>query len=154
MQIRGFDLQKAGICLMEEQTIFEIIHNMDKVTNNLIIQWGKLFNEDLGISHILVLAHLQHHGNSRPSDIAKALGLTPPTLTHLSEKLVQKQLAVRIVDEKDRRIIYLGITDKGLDIVHKANQDGQILRRNLFEKLTEEERQQLLKIYEKLTGFL
>lgn len=40
---------------MKEQTIFEIIHNMDKVTNNLIIQWNKMFNEDLGVSHILVL---------------------------------------------------------------------------------------------------
>ncbi|MCE4049878.1 MULTISPECIES: MarR family transcriptional regulator [Bacillaceae] len=135
---------------MEEQTIFEIIHNMDKVTNNLIIQWNKMFNEDLGISHILVLSHLEKKGNSRPSDIAKALGLTPPTLTHLSEKLVHKGLAIRIVDETDRRIIYLGITDKGSEIVVKAHQEGQMLRRNLFEKLTEEERLQMLKIFEKL----
>lgn len=38
---------------MEEQTIFEITHNMDKITNKLIIQWNKLFYEDLGVSHIL-----------------------------------------------------------------------------------------------------
>lgn len=137
---------------MEEKTIFEIIHNMDKVTNNLIIKWNKMFNEDLGISHILVLSHLEKKGNSRPSDIAKALGLTPPTLTHLSEKLVHKGLAIRIVDETDRRIIYLGITEKGSEIVVKAHRDGEILRRNLFETLTEEERLQMLKIFEKLNG--
>lgn len=137
---------------MKEQTIFEIIHNMDKVTNNLIIQWNKMFNEDLGVSHILVLGHLKQSGRSRPSDIARALGLTPPTLTHLSEKLVRKKLAIRIIDEFDRRIIYLGITDKGVEMVNRANQEGQALRRNLFEKLTDEERQQLLKIYEKLNA--
>ncbi|GAA0592088.1 hypothetical protein GCM10009001_05320 [Virgibacillus siamensis] len=135
---------------MEEPTIFQIINNMDKVTNNLIVQWNKVFDEDLGVSHILVLGHLMVHGNSRPSDIAKELGLTPPTLTHLSEKLVQKKLALRIRDESDRRIVNLGITDEGIATVQRANQKGVELRKNLFEKLTEEEREQLLSIYEKL----
>ncbi|WP_042354502.1 MarR family winged helix-turn-helix transcriptional regulator [Bacillus rubiinfantis] len=139
---------------MKEQTIFELIHFMDKVTNNLIIQWNKQFNEDLGISHILVLAHLLENGKSRPSDIAKVLGLTPPTLTHLSEKLVKKQLAIRVLDESDRRIIYLDITSRGMEMVQKANKEGATLRGNLFQKLTEEERGQLLKIYEKLNGAL
>lgn len=137
---------------MKERTIFEIIHNMDKVTNNLIIQWNKTFNEDLGVSHILVLGHLKAHGKSRPSDIAKVLGLTAPTLTHLSEKLVRKKLAVRLPDESDRRISYLGITDKGEEMVIRAYQEGATLRKNLFEKLTDMEREQLLKIYEKLNN--
>lgn len=136
---------------MEEQTIFEIIHNIDKVTNNMIIQWNKMFGEDLGISHILVLSHLKNNGTSRPSDIAKALGLTPATLTHLSEKLVQKTLVNRLRDEADRRVSYLGITSKGLEIIKRANTDGQKLRTALFERLTEEERLQLLKIFEKLS---
>ncbi|PWU68167.1 MULTISPECIES: MarR family winged helix-turn-helix transcriptional regulator [Gracilibacillus] len=139
---------------MEEQTIFHIINNMDKVTNNLIVQWNKVFEEDLGVSHILVLGHLKVHGKSRPSDIAKILGLTPPTLTYLSEKLVQKNLAKRLVDDSDRRIIHLGITDKGIEVVQRANQKGVELRKRLFEQLTKEERKQLLTIYEKLNKSL
>lgn len=139
---------------MKEQTIFELIHSMDQVTNNLIIQWNKLFKESLGISHILVLSHLNKNGKSRPSDVARALELTPPSLTHLSEKLVQKELATRLVDEGDRRIVYLAITDKGTDMLNKAQEEGQTLRRNLFEKLTEEERQHLLSIYDKLNNFI
>lgn len=135
---------------MKEETIFEIIHNMDKVTNNLIVQWNKIFNEDLGVSHILILGHLLVHGKSRPSDMAKTLGLTPPTVTHLSEKLVKKELVGRSADDTDRRIIYLDITGKGKDLLHRANEEGQVLRKNLFEKLTEEEREQLLYIYRKL----
>ncbi|WP_277584043.1 MarR family winged helix-turn-helix transcriptional regulator [Psychrobacillus antarcticus] len=137
---------------MENQTIFELIHNMDKFTNNQIIQWNKTFNEELGISHILVLGRLKGNGKSRPSDIARVLGLTPATLTHLSEKLVLKNLAVRLTDESDRRIIYIQITDKGIDMLYRANQEGQSLRRNLFEKLTEEEGKQLVEIYGKLTS--
>ncbi|MGE6753501.1 MarR family winged helix-turn-helix transcriptional regulator [Rossellomorea sp. NPDC071047] len=140
--------------MMKDQTIFELLHTMDQVTNKLIIQWNKGFKENLGISHILVLSHLQVNGKSRPSDIAKNLGITPPSLTHLAEKLVTKQLVVRLVDENDRRISYLEITDKGIDMIHKASQEGQALRQNLFEKLTKEERQHLLSIYEKLNQYL
>ncbi|MFC5602664.1 MarR family winged helix-turn-helix transcriptional regulator [Sporosarcina koreensis] len=135
---------------MKEETIFDIIHNMDKFTNNLIIQWNKTFNEDLGVSHILLLGHLASKGKSRPSELAKALGLTPPTVTHLVEKLVKKKLAVRSTDEEDRRIIYLTITEAGIEILQRANLEGQALRRNLFEKLTPEEQQQMLRIYQKL----
>ncbi|MGO4347602.1 MarR family winged helix-turn-helix transcriptional regulator [Paenibacillus sp. MCAF9] len=135
---------------MEEQTIFNLIHNMDKFTNKMIIQWNKSFNEDLGVSHVLVLGHLKQNGKSRPSDIAKILGLTPPTLSYLSEKLVAKKLAVRLMDESDRRIIYLGITDKGADILKRAQLEGQRLRTNLLDKLTEQEREQLANLYSKL----
>lgn len=139
---------------MKEQTIFEILHNMDKVTNNLIIQWNRLFEGDLGVSHILVLGHLKSHGKSRPSDIAKALGLTPPTLTHLSNKLVKRELVIRKPDESNRRVIYLEITDKGNEVLMIANEEGKVLRRKLFEMLTDEEREQLLSIYGKLSKFL
>ncbi|HEY9577097.1 MAG TPA: MarR family transcriptional regulator [Pseudobacillus sp.] len=137
---------------MEHETIFDLLHTMDQVTNKLIIHWNKTFKENLGISHILVLSHLNEHGKSRPSDIAKSLGLTPPSLTHLSEKLIQKELAVRLADENDRRILYLDITNNGRAILRKAHREGQDLRKKLFEKLTAEERKQLLAIYEKLNS--
>ncbi|WP_068676064.1 MarR family winged helix-turn-helix transcriptional regulator [Oceanobacillus sp. Castelsardo] len=137
---------------MQEKTVFEIIHNMDKVTNNLIVQWNKVFNEDLGVSHILVLGHLFTNGKSRPSDMAKTLGLTPPTVTHLTEKLVKKQLVTRSFDESDRRIVYLEITNTGETLLKQANEAGQILRKELFGKLTDEEQQQMLHIYRKLNN--
>nr|WP_157336567.1 MarR family transcriptional regulator [Paenibacillus lutrae] len=125
---------------------------MDKFTNKLIVQWNKTFNEDLGVSHVLVLGHLKQNGKSRPSDIAKILGLTPPTLSYLSEKLVKKKLAVRMSDETDRRIIYLGITDQGAEVLKRASLEGQRLRRNLFEKLNEQERAELANLYKKLNS--
>ncbi|MGI2296431.1 MarR family winged helix-turn-helix transcriptional regulator [Paenibacillus sp. GXUN7292] len=137
---------------MEDKTIFELIHDMDKFTNQLIVQWNINFNEDLGISHVLVLSHLKNNGKSRPSDIAKILGLTPPTLSYLSDKLVRKKLAVRTADESDRRIIFLEITDAGVALLERATAEGQRLRRNLFEKLDEQERELLAKLYKKLNN--
>jgi len=137
---------------MEEKTFFELIHDMDKFTNQLIVQWNINFNEDLGISHILVLSHLKQYGKSRPSDIAKVLGLTPPTLSYLSDKLVRRKLAIRTADESDRRIIFLDITDNGAVLLNRAIAEGQRLRRSLFEKLTEQERELLAGLYKKLSS--
>lgn len=135
---------------MQEQTIFELIYNMDTYTNQLIVEWNKVFNEDLGVSHLLVLGHLREHGKSRPSDIAKRLGLTPPTLSYLSEKLVKRKFAVRKLDMSDRRIVYLEITNAGEKVLAKAEIEGQQLRRALFAKLTEEDREHLTRIYKKM----
>jgi len=137
---------------MKEQTIFELIHDMDKFTNQLIVEWNKVFNEDLGVSHLLVLGHLKHNGKSRPSDIAKILGFTPPTLSYLSEKLVKKKYAVRLVDETDRRTVYLEITDSGAQILRRATVEGQRLRRELFEKLSEDDQEHLARIYKKMNS--
>ncbi|MED4203912.1 MarR family winged helix-turn-helix transcriptional regulator [Neobacillus mesonae] len=135
---------------MNNPSIFELIHAMDKVNNKLIIEWNKMFNENIGITHILVLAHLREHGKSRPSDIAKALGLAPPSITHLTEKLIKKELAVRVADESDKRVLYLEIMDKGRDLLTKAQKEGKRLRTQLLERLTEEEQLELLRIYTKL----
>jgi len=134
----------------EKQTIFEILHNMDTFTNGLIVKWNKIFDEDLGVSHILALGYLHVNGKSRPSHIAKELGLTPPTVTNLTDKLVKRNLAVRLFDESDRRIVLLDITDEGRDILDRANEKGHNLRTELFLKLTEEERKQMLHIFQKL----
>lgn len=76
------------------------------------------------------------------------LGLTPPTVTNITEKLIKRQLVTHSTDENDRRIIYLEITSTGEMILKEANESGQILRKKLFEKLTNEERRQLLHIYQ------
>jgi len=137
---------------MSEKTIFDILHQMDTFTNSVMIKWNKTFNENLGVTHVLTLGYINRNEKSRPSDISKELGLTPPTVTHLVEKLVQKKLVERVLDDSDRRIIYLVITEKGKEVLKRANVEGQKLRRELFLKLNEEEREQLLALYAKLNS--
>lgn len=135
---------------MDKQTVFELLHNMDNFTNQLIIKWNKIFAEDLGVSHVLTLGYLYTNGRSRPSEIAKELGLTAPTVTHLTNKLVSRELVTRLADEEDRRIVLLALTNKGKDVLFRANKHGHTLRKEMFTKLSEEERQQLLTIFKKL----
>ncbi|MBD7937877.1 MULTISPECIES: MarR family winged helix-turn-helix transcriptional regulator [Cytobacillus] len=135
---------------MNDQTVFELIHAMEQVTNRMIIKWNQSFNEGLGISHILLLSHLKRDGKIKPIDLAESLGIAPSSISHLIQKLSKRNYIIRIPDLNDKRISYLEITDEGLEVLKKAAEDGHQLQRNTFAQLTNEEIKQLIVIYQKL----
>ncbi len=135
---------------MENVTIFEIIHTMEKVSNKMLLDWKRRFKEDIGISHVLVLNYVSEHGMSRPSDIASHLSFAPASVTYLLRKLIDKGYCTREVDELDGRVIYLKITDCGRDVLKNAEIKGSEMRQSFLAKLTEDDRQELFRIYEKL----
>ncbi|MDM5207954.1 MarR family winged helix-turn-helix transcriptional regulator [Cytobacillus kochii] len=135
---------------MNDQTVFELIHAMEQVTNRMIIKWNQSFNEGLGISHILLLSHLKRDGKMKPIDLAESLGIAPSSISHLIQKLSKRDYIKRIPDLNDKRISYLDITDEGLEVLKKAAEDGHQLQKNTFARLTNEEIKQLLAIYQKL----
>ncbi|MED1604514.1 MarR family transcriptional regulator [Cytobacillus kochii] len=135
---------------MNDQTVFELIHAMEQVTNRMIIKWNQSFNEGLGISHILLLSHLKRDGKMKPIDLAESLGIAPSSISHLIQKLSKRYYIKRIPDLNDKRISYLEITDEGLEVLKKAAEDGHQLQKNTFAQLTNEEIKQLLTIYQKL----
>ncbi|GKV68742.1 hypothetical protein NCCP2716_12400 [Sporosarcina sp. NCCP-2716] len=139
---------------MNEKNIFELLHTIEKVSYQLVVRWQQRSDNDLGISHILVLQELINEGESRPSDIAKKLNYTPASLTHLSTKLTKQQLIERRQAENDKRTKYLSITDKGRSVVGKAYNDGIEVRREVFSHISADEQEALLRIYKKLDAAL
>ncbi|WP_251646902.1 MarR family winged helix-turn-helix transcriptional regulator [Rummeliibacillus stabekisii] len=144
------NLEKKGMHMTENPSLFELLHEMDKVNGKMIIRWKKLFKVNIGISHILVLSYLKEHGPSRPSDIAKYLEFAPASLTHLSDKLIANHYCVRNASSKDRRITFLEITDEGLNVLKEATILGQDMKREYFKVLSDEDINHLLAIYTKL----
>ncbi|MFJ8262602.1 MarR family winged helix-turn-helix transcriptional regulator [Rummeliibacillus sp. NPDC094406] len=136
----------------ENPTLFELLHEMDKVNAKMILCWKKLFQVNIGISHILVLSYLKDNGPSRPSDIAKYLEFAPASLTHLSDKLITNHYCLRKADSEDRRISYLALTQLGLDVLEQATVLGQELKKEYFKVLTDDEISQMLLIYTKLNN--
>lgn len=133
-----------------DKNIFELLHTIEKISYQMVVKWQQRSDNDLGISHILVLQELVNEGESRPSDIAKKLNFTPASLTHLSMKLTKQGLIERRQSEEDKRTKYLSITDAGKELVDKAYNDGIEVRRELFSHISTEEQQKMLEIYRKL----
>lgn len=73
-----------------------------------------------------------------------------PNTTRLFDKLVEKKYASRERCETDRRVVYLEITDLGLEILSKI--DVIFKNVNFSENLTEEEAATLSNLLDKLRG--
>ena len=136
----------------DDADIFTLLHTMQLFTNQAAIKWTKVFGKEIGISPLLVLAELRDHGPQKQSELAAKLGFTPGAITNIADKLIKKNYAVREFDEKDRRIIYLAITEDGIDILHLADDKGKQVKLELFQILSQQEREQLLHIYQKLSS--
>lgn len=139
---------------MKETDIFRLIHAVEALTNEAIIQWTKSFKHNIGVSPILVLAELKQHGPQQQTVLAKKLGYTPGAMTNIANRLVKRNFAKRQYNESDRRHVYLCITDEGIELLDEARQKGEELRMNMFKVLTEEEVKQYLAIQEKLLKYM
>ncbi len=74
-----------------------------------------------------------------------------PNSTRLMDKLIEKNLIQRIRCEKDKRIVYVSITELGLQVLKEIDEDEN----SLIEYsgiITEKEAEQLSQLLDKLRG--
>jgi DNA-binding MarR family transcriptional regulator len=87
--------------------------------------WGKLSKEmkahmeselapnlTEGQLHVLELL-LSFEERTKPSDLIEVLETTPAAVTTLLDRMEKNGLVERVRDEKDRRIVWVHVTDKG-----------------------------------------
>lgn len=135
---------------MKKASIFELIRTAEQLNDQTIISFMNNFDENASISQILVLNQLREKGPQMQSQLAKRLGYTPGAMTGIANKLIKEGYARREYDETDRRVILLAVTEKGIELLHEAQKQGQETRENLYSVLDEEEIKQLLAIQTKL----
>ena len=73
-----------------------------------------------------------------------------PNTTRLFDKLVEKEYVTRLRCEEDRRVVFLEITELGLDVLTKI--DVIFKNINFSENLAEEEAAMLSNLLDKLRG--
>ena len=74
-----------------------------------------------------------------------------PNTTRLMDKLIQKELIERVRCDSDRRVVYVNITSKGLDLLKKIDVDFEesfLISNNL----TTQEAESLSQLLDKLRG--
>jgi MarR family 2-MHQ and catechol resistance regulon transcriptional repressor len=74
-----------------------------------------------------------------------------PNTTRLMDKLIEKNFMERVRCEKDRRVVYVNITQKGLDLLQMLDKDFE--ESILFSSnLTDEESEILSNLLDKIRG--
>ncbi|MGP8079969.1 MAG: MarR family winged helix-turn-helix transcriptional regulator [Dehalococcoidales bacterium] len=138
---------------MAEVDIDRILENMFHV---MLVSHKKIlkmdvsgYAENLTRLHFAVMGEISQNKMTM-SELAKALMMTKPQLTHLVDALVALNLVERLPEAKDRRVIYLVLTDKGrllgMEMKKKVNEN---IKRRLA-CLTPEELVQMSAAFETL----
>lgn len=97
---------------------------------------------------------LKYSGGLSQKELAKKMGITPPSMTAMIKKMEAEQLIEKHQDEKDQRIARIWITEKGKKIADEMDIILKQLEQESFQNMSEEEvmllRRLLLQIKENL----
>jgi DNA-binding MarR family transcriptional regulator len=100
---------------------------------------------DLSMAQLKVLFALACRGPLTVSEVAERLRISPPTASHLIERLTQLGLVTRREDERDRRRTLVGLTADGRVVLDQLRQGSEHTWRDLLSDVASEDLQALLR---------
>ncbi|MEK4663827.1 MarR family transcriptional regulator [Priestia sp. FSL H7-0729] len=89
-----------------------------------------------------------------PSDLAELLCIGKSSITALVNKLVDRDLVHRAGDERDRRVVYLTLTETGSQVYRETEQEIQQILEPYLVHFTPEEVRNFIESFEKLAALL
>ena len=111
-------------------------------------EYKDITNNDMHIIEAIGLGE----GNNM-STIARKLNITVGSLTTSMNSLVKKQYAERIRSEKDRRVVYIRLTEKGIKAYHHHEEFHKKMTDAVVAVLDQEEVPVLVKTLNSLAEF-
>ncbi len=103
---------------------------------------------------LLVLREVQSHDGVMASEIARAISLSPATVTLIINKLEGLELVTRERSTVDRRRTHISLTDAGHEALSQAPQPLQESFSQRFDELQTWEKHQLVASLEKIAAMM
>ncbi|GGH73168.1 DNA-binding MarR family transcriptional regulator [Pullulanibacillus pueri] len=102
------------------------------------------YNHEEKITHqsIRIMQVIEKENEVGIKEIAKAIQVSHNTASEHIKRLIEKSYVFKSRSTKDERKVILRLTDLGSDVLHRhSSLDEEKLKRLLFEKMSDEERQ-------------
>lgn len=143
---------------MEEKQIETLINRYLSVSFSVTKKGGNLIKESIGdfitYDQHYTLRYIDFAGTCTSTELADAFDVKKSAITAIINRLTEKELIKRTRDEKDRRVIYLTLTDKGRKFYTKTEKKIQKLVESLITSFEESEIIAFIETYEKLNTVL
>ena len=144
---------------MSQLSIYEFADKLNEVMPVLMREFvrrqvNELYKGKITLPQFLILDFLHHQGESRMTDLASFMHVTTAAMTGIGERLVKGGYAVRTYEPQDRRIIKVGLTIKGNELVKKVNHQRREMVLKIFGKISESDRQDYLRILMQIKDIL
>ena len=131
----------------EQEAHLNLVRTNDQLQN----RFGKLFREfGVTASQYNVLRILRGEGQPMPClEIGERMVQVVPAMTGLLDRLEAQELIRRERCTQDRRVIYVELTDKALQLLRRMDQPVLDLHKSLMGHLTVAELKELSRLLEK-----
>src|SRR2546429_6064963 len=104
----------------EAERVLDLLNSLGSTTFRQLL-WQKASELDLTYAQSQVLFYVAEHPGCHMGDVAKAFGVTLPAVTHIVDRLEQKEFVVRGDHPADRRIYVLDLTRPGKALVEELH---------------------------------
>ncbi len=134
---------------VEAQRLLDLLNALGSTTFRQLL-WQRASELDLTYAQSQVLFHVADHPGCHMGDVAKAFGVTLPAVTHIVDRLEEKQFLLRADDPADRRVYILELTRTGRALVDELH--GLQMRgvEGVLQRMAAEDRQRVIKGLEAL----
>jgi DNA-binding MarR family transcriptional regulator len=133
----------------EAQRLLDLLNALGSTTFRQLL-WQRASELDLTYAQSQVLFHVADNAGCHMGDVAKAFGVTLPAVTHIVDRLEEKQFLSRADDPGDRRVYILELTRAGRALVQELH--GLQMRgvERVLQRMSGDDRQRVLKGLEAL----
>lgn len=143
---------------MSEDAIKEIVDRYITVSYSVKKRAESLIEDqmsgDLTIDQHYILRYMNLSPSCTSTELAEVFEVKKSAITAIINRMWEKGLIKRTRDEKDRRVVYLTLTDKGKDLFDKTEERIHNLVKSLMNKFDPEEIERFIETYEKLNKVL
>lgn len=133
----------------EAQRLLDLLNALGSTTFRQLV-WQRASELDLTYAQSQTLFYVRDHPGCHMGDVAKAFGVTLPAVTHIVDRLEQKQFMIRGDDPADRRVYVLELTRQGKALVHELHTMQMKGMEAVLQRMPAEDRQRVLKGLEAL----
>lgn len=111
-------------------------------------------SSDLTSDQHYMLRYINKAGTCTSSELAEVFEVKKSAITAIINRMWEKGLIKRTRDENDRRVVYLTLTEKGIDLFEQTEDRIHKLVESIINRFDEIEIKQFLDTYEKLNQVL
>lgn len=134
-----------------------IVHFVSKTKSHMIkfieneLQENQM-NELIPSHGNILTALYESDGKLTMKDIARKIGKDKSTVTALINKLISLGYVNKEKSDKDKRVTYITLTQKAIDIEKKYNRVCKAVNETAYKDFSKEEKEELLRLLKKLSS--
>jgi DNA-binding MarR family transcriptional regulator len=133
----------------EAQRLLDLLNALGSTTFRQLL-WQRASELDLTYAQSQVLFYVGEHAGCHMGDVAKAFGVTLPAVTHIIDRLEDKQFVVRGDHPADRRVYVLELTRQGKSLVQELHSIQMRSVEDVLTRMSVEDRQRVIRGLEAL----